>query len=142
MARASAGLRAPDAVCAMNSGVVVAREGRPRTHAPQSKLHRLDSCALPRLRNAPGCAAPDSSEQMKLLVFHAARTMLSPSDVATYRDETHAPQQTASLFDHHVGASKDWRWNGQTKRRGSLEIDDQLEAGWLLHRKVGRFGPS
>jgi|SRR5450631_452650 hypothetical protein len=49
-------------------------------------------------------------------------------------------QQTASLFDHFVGAG-DERWrNHEPKCLGSLEVDHQLELGWLHHRQI--FGLS
>jgi hypothetical protein len=34
------------------------------------------------------------------------------------------PQQIATLFDHLVGAGQQRGWNGETKRRGGLEVDD------------------
>jgi hypothetical protein len=50
-------------------------------------------------------------------------------------------QQTVRLFDDLVGAGNERRRHGQAHRGGSLEIDDQLEFGCLLHRQVGRLGP-
>jgi hypothetical protein len=44
----------------------------------------------------------------------------------------HAPQQTASLFDHYVGAGEQRRWHVNSERLGSLHIDDQFEMGWLF----------
>src|ERR1019366_8135621 len=34
-----------------------------------------------------------------------------------HQKRTHAPQQTASLFDHHVGAREERRRHGEAKRR-------------------------
>src|SRR5260370_18563463 len=52
---------------------------------------------------------------------------------------THALQHTGSLFDHLVSGSEQRRWNGEAERLRCLEIDDQLEFGWLLDRQVARF---
>ena len=44
------------------------------------------------------------------------------------------------LLDHLVGARED-RWRDrQTERLGGLQIDDELEFGWLLDGQVGRLG--
>jgi len=44
------------------------------------------------------------------------------------------------LFDDLVGAGEDrWRHCKAERLRG-LEVDDQLEPGWLLDRKIGRLG--
>src|SRR6266404_2555577 len=43
-------------------------------------------------------------------------------------------------FNDLVGAGKDRRRDGQAERRGSLEIDDQLEPGRLLHRQISGLG--
>ena len=52
---------------------------------------------------------------------------------------TDAPQQSASLFDHRVGAGEYRRRNGEAEYLGGLEIDHQLVLGRCLHRQVGRF---
>jgi hypothetical protein len=45
-----------------------------------------------------------------------------------------APQQTASLFDHFVGAGEQcWRYI-KAERLGGFEIDDQFDFGGLLDR--------
>jgi hypothetical protein len=40
------------------------------------------------------------------------------------------------LFDDLVGAGEDRGRHGQAERLGGLEIDDQLECGWLLDRQI------
>jgi hypothetical protein len=39
---------------------------------------------------------------------------------------------TSSFFDDVVGDGEQFVRNGETKRLGSLEIDDEIEFGWLL----------
>src|SRR5215469_1211808 len=43
------------------------------------------------------------------------------------------------LFDYLVGTAKQrWRY-GEAECFGSLEVDDQLDSGRRLHRKIGRL---
>src|SRR4029078_3787079 len=45
------------------------------------------------------------------------------------------------LFDHVVSLQEKRFRDYNAKRFGGLEVDQQLEAGGLLHRKIGRFCP-
>jgi hypothetical protein len=54
---------------------------------------------------------------------------------------TYAPQQTAPLFDHLVGARKAARWAGRGQRFGSPEIYNSFEFGGLLARKITGLFP-
>jgi hypothetical protein len=40
------------------------------------------------------------------------------------------------LLDDVVGDGEQARWNGETERLGGFEIDDQIELGGRLNRKV------
>jgi hypothetical protein len=48
-------------------------------------------------------------------------------------ERNHAPQQTASLFDQLIGASKQSRRHGETERLGGLEVDGKLGLRRRLH---------
>jgi hypothetical protein len=43
-------------------------------------------------------------------------------------------------LDHLIGAREQRRWHLEAERLRGLEIDDQLELGRLLDRKIGGFG--
>ena len=52
----------------------------------------------------------------------------------------HATQQTASLFDHLVGAHEKRLWDRPTESFGGRKIDNEFEFSRLLDRKVFRLG--
>src|SRR3984893_12048785 len=47
-----------------------------------------------------------------------------------------------ALFDHLVGAGEHCSWDGEAKRLGRLEIDDEIEFGGLFDWDVGRLRPT
>jgi hypothetical protein len=48
---------------------------------------------------------------------------------------THAPQHTAALFDHLVGAGDQRQRDGEAERLCGFEVDRKLELRWLMHRE-------
>jgi hypothetical protein len=57
----------------------------------------------------------------------------------TCQEETHAPQQFDSLFDHPVGTGEKRRRQLKAKRLCGLEVDHKLEANHLNVRHVARI---
>jgi hypothetical protein len=48
-------------------------------------------------------------------------------------------RRARASFDHFVGARQQRRRHGDAERPGGLEVDDQLNLGWLLDRQIRRF---
>src|SRR5579859_2814182 len=94
-----------------------------------------------------------SSACPSLLIYPKNRTLSAPVRMSqTCQEETHAPQQKTSLFDHFVGAALVWRaieircarklLRGPLFGRHRLADDDaQGRLGWdnLSHDKSGAF---
>jgi hypothetical protein len=55
---------------------------------------------------------------------------------------TDAPQQTATLFDHVVGAGEQRGRHREAERLGGGQVDHEIELGRLLDRDIGRLGPA
>jgi hypothetical protein len=60
-----------------------------------------------------------------------------------HRKKSAAPwpedRSSSTLFDHLVGAGEQRDRDGDAKRLGFLEVDDQLDLGELLDRQIGRL---
>jgi hypothetical protein len=56
------------------------------------------------------------------------RTLIGAAGTAaSCQEATYAPQQTAPLFDHLVGASEQRRWHVEAERFGSHKVDGEIE---------------
>jgi hypothetical protein len=73
------------------------------------------------------------------LLSNNGQIVAVPRLSALCQKQTHAPQQTASLFDYFVGNSEECLRDGETKRLRRFEVDDQIELGGRLNRKVLRL---
>src|SRR5437660_2173064 len=85
--------------------------GRPSPSVEGCQLCKLRSCRCPMAR-------PVYLQQQTYLV--TAGTAVEPAQI-----RTHAPQQTASLFDHLLGAHQYCFGNGKSEGLRSLEVHDQ-----------------
>src|ERR1700730_3418167 len=54
-------------------------------------------------------------------------------------EETHAPQQITTSFDHFVGAGQQCRRNCEPEQLGGLKIDCELELRRLHDGEIGRL---
>jgi hypothetical protein len=67
------------------------------------------------------------------------RTLASLTVMSQLYEQTHAPQQRTYLFDHLVGDHEQRVRNGNAKRAGGRQVDDQFESGRLRDRQIGRL---
>src|SRR5215475_1845171 len=61
-------------------------------------------------------------------------TSIAFFDMSAFQERT-----SHGLFDHFVGGVEEPFRNRQGECLSGLEIDHELELGWLLHRQIGRL---
>src|ERR1700682_4002011 len=94
----------------------------------------------------PTATAPHSdSTNRVVLTAHPSlpvhpdkRTISEPVGMS----QTCHDQTSRASFDHLVGAGEHCSWDGEAKRLGRLEIDDEIEFGGLFDWDVGRLRPT
>ena len=64
-----------------------------------------------------------------------------PASEKPTQEPTYATQQISSLFDHLVGAGKKRRRHVEAERLRHDQVNDEVELGRLLDRKIGGFAP-
>ena len=70
----------------------------------------------------------------------ATSVFLMAAKERTSRDVSKVPNsEVVASFDHLVSAAEQCQGHGETKRLCGLQVDNQLELGWLLDRQVGRL---
>src|SRR5262245_13363704 len=80
--------------------------------------------------------------QKRTCAVHQCMSALPPiaTPIAFFRMSALGQKRTSTaLFDHFVGSVEEPFRNRQGECLSGLEIDHELELGWLLHRQIGRL---
>src|SRR5262245_14320091 len=111
-------------------------------HRSGSKLHGERAA----LMSALSCRSTTLDKTATLLPLYpqqrtsprtARRTTLCARSGPEYAQ--HKRWTEEALFDHFVSTREERRRNGEAKCLGDLEVDYELEFGWLEGRRFGRF---
>jgi hypothetical protein len=85
-------------------------------------------------RPGPTSGRPSNVRNAPLATVGPKETACRDVPKATSASFTRCPLR---LFDHLVGTHQQCLWNRNAHRICGLEVDHQLELGWLLDRDVG-----
>jgi hypothetical protein len=61
-------------------------------------------------------------------------------DAGASEDEAREVDDLAESFDHLIRPREQRRRDREVEGLGGLQIDDQLELGWLIDGEIARFG--
>src|SRR4029077_14705273 len=98
------------------------------------------------LKNRLGDIETNCRDRLHVWLLRIVGALTAPTSMALpcrwrsrpqHQKPTYAVQQTGALFDHLVGGHLHDRRHRQPERLRSLEINYELELGWLFHGQVG-----
>src|SRR5262249_44784424 len=85
------------------------------------------------------CDIDNTADDDILLCHNRSPTVASEITLRTKPRFSAPARRRAVSFDHLVGAADKRQRDREAERSGSLEIDDQLDLGGLLHGQVSRL---
>src|SRR3954463_4535833 len=107
------------------------RNSRPRTLA--SRENRGST------RRATPSATTRSSDGMESPTYAISALSRAYAYHQARGDRSVASKRSTASFDHLVGATEEWQWNGEAECLRGSEVDDKLDFGDVLNRQLCRL---